>query len=697
VATDPYRYFRVEARELIDGLSQGVLELEREGADPAVLPRLFRLAHTLKGAARVVRQVALAELAHEVEEVLERARAAARSPTPSELRELLTLVDRMAAGLGALDAPPGAAPAAGVPEVAPAALPGGAAAPVRAAAADDVFQTVRVEIEEMDALLRAVTETGVQLASLKRDIDRLRQLGLLSAALSSRLTLRSTSARGSASDKERALAEDFQSAFERVMSALEVGVERVDQELADVRDGADRLRLVPAQALVPSLTRAVRDAADALGRQAALEFSGGSLRLDAHVLGPLRDALLHLVRNAVAHGIEPPRERADAGKAQLGRIAVGVERRGGRVVFTCVDDGKGIDVLAVRRELVTRGYARADEVAQLTDGAVLERLLAGGVSTTKSVTHISGRGVGLDVVRETAARLQGEVTVTTTLGRGTSVSLAVPVSLAALRALVVEAGATAAAIPLEAVQETVRIAAGGIGQTPEGDSISSGGKVIPFLSLARALRETGRVDRRAACSAVVVAAGGRSAAVGVDRLVGTLDLIVHPLPEAVHVDAIVAGAALDAEGNPRLVLDPEGLIAAAAGVRDLAEPAANELLPILIIDDSLTTRMLEQSILESAGYEVELAVSAEQGLEKARERRYGLFVVDVEMPGMDGFEFVSRTRADPELGRIPAILVSSRDAPEDQLRGQHAGASAYIVKGEFDQNLLLTNIRRLLG
>jgi len=197
---------------------------------------------------------------------------------------------------------------------------------------------------------------------------------------------------------------------------------------------------------------------------------------------------------------------------------------------------------------------------------------------------------------------------------------------------------------------------------------------------------------------VVVQAGDRCVAVGVDKLLGTANIVMRALPGVVEADPVIAGASLDAEGNPQLVLDPAGLVATAAQVRGTkVEEAAPQRVTILVIDDSLTTRMLEQSILESAGYQVELAVSAEEALAKAHERRYSLFIVDVEMPGMDGFEFVAQTRSDAALREIPAILVTSRDAVEDRQRGQRVGASAYIVKGEFDQGQLLQTIRTLVG
>lgn len=681
MAADPYRYFRVEARELLEGLSQGVIELERGSVNPELLARLFRFAHTLKGAARVVRQIELADLAHEMEGVLARVRDAGRGANAEEARELLALLDGMGARVGALAAPAPAPEAAPLPALRP--------------AVEETFQTVRIDVEETDAVLRAVTETGVHLSALKGSVARLRQLTGLAAALASRLGARSGATR-SLDAKEQGLAEDLQVGLKRVVQALTEGTERVDQELADVRDGTDRLRLVPAQSLLPSLTRATRDAAQALGKRVEFELRGGALRLDAHVLGPLRDALLHLVRNAVAHGIESPAERTATGKNPTGIVELTVGRRDRQVVFSCRDDGKGIDVKAVRGELVSRGLATASEVSALADSAVLMRLLSARVSTTASVTQISGRGVGLDVVREVAAQLKGEVAIESEPGRGTRIELRVPVSLSALRAVVVDVGTTSVAIPLDAVEETLRLTSSAISRSNEGDAVAHGGKVIPFLPLARALRQNTGAERPS-WSALVVSAGGRSAAIGVDRLRGTLDVVVRPLPAVVRSDPVVAGASLDAEGNPQLVLDAAGIVAAAVADPGLAVGTAPELLPILVIDDSLTTRMLEQSILESAGYTVELAVSAEQALEKAREKRFGLFIVDVEMPGMNGFDFVARTRADPELSRVPAILVTSLGSPEDQLRGERAGARAYIVKGEFDQNLLLSTIRGLLG
>jgi two-component system chemotaxis sensor kinase CheA len=272
----------------------------------------------------------------------------------------------------------------------------------------------------------------------------------------------------------------------------------------------------------------------------------------------------------------------------------------------------------------------------------------------------------------------------------------------------VEVGGARVAIPLDAVQQTLRIHNADIVRAAEGDAILHAGKAIPFMPLDLMLRRSGAGGSNVGSrvnpgmwSAVVVQAEGRCVALGVERLLGAANIVMRALPGVVDADAVVAGASLDAEGTPQLVLDPAGMVDAAERSRGETFPAAEEVpaqrAPILVIDDSLTTRMLEQSILEAAGYQVTLAVSAEDGLLKAHAHRYSLFIVDVEMPGMNGFGFVAQTRADPVLRDIPAILVTSRDAVDDRLRGQQVGASAYVIKGEFDQMQLLQTIRTLIG
>jgi len=313
------------------------------------------------------------------------------------------------------------------------------------------------------------------------------------------------------------------------------------------------------------------------------------------------------------------------------------------------------------------------------------------------VTEVSGRGIGLDVVRDSVARLGGEVRVTTEAEKGTTVELDAPLSLAAFDALAVEAGGVAAAIPLEAVRRTSRVASDEIAPTAQGQALAYEGTVIPFLPLPAVLSGSAAPRRDPGMwSAVIVEGRSGVAAIGVHRLLGTASIVVRPLPALAPASAVVSGVWIDADGTPQVVLDPDGLVGHAQRHRERGPEADARRRPILVVDDSLTTRMLEQSILESAGYEVDLASSGEEALTKARDTAYALFLVDVEMPGMDGFTFIERAGASPSLRDVPCILVTSRALPEDRQRGLDVGARAYIAKGEFDQDRLLEHIRRLV-
>jgi two-component system, chemotaxis family, sensor kinase CheA len=688
VATDPYKYFRIEARELLEGLSRGVLELEKGMWDKERIGRLLRLAHTLKGASRVVRLVRVAEGAHAVEEVLAPYREGLRPVPEEDVSSLFRLLDTIGTHVSAIE---------------PAAVDG-KAPPTPGTAADEPLETVRVEVHEMESLLDGVTEATVHVNALRRDTRALegavRLASLLVDSLGPRRAAEPNGADASgALTRARSLADELERTLETVQRSVSVTVAHVSSELMQVRDAANRLRLVPVASVFGPLERAARDAAQSLQKKVAFHATGGETRLDANLIVVLRDALVQLVRNAVAHGIEATSERAAAGKAPEGRVDIEVERRGERVAFRCRDDGRGVDVVALRRAAASAGRLTPSQADALDLDGIFGLILKGGLTTTRTVTEVSGRGIGLDVVREAAVRLKGEVTVQSDAGRGTTIEICVPVSLLSLSVLVVDAAGTRASVPLDSVRRTLRLADSDIARSAEGDSILHDGKVIPFVPLGSALRRPGAQTRGQKLStAVVIQAGPALAAVAVDRLIGTANVIVRPIPPEADVDPIVSGASLDAEGNPQLVLYPAGIVAAARGwTGQHAKAEAATLRPILVVDDSLTTRMLEQSILESAGYEVALAASAEEALGKAAEQAYGLFIVDVEMPGMNGFEFVARTRADPILKATPAILVTSRSSDEDRRRGREAGARAYIVKGEFDQGELLRAIRELLG
>jgi two-component system chemotaxis sensor kinase CheA len=673
MALDPYRYFRVEARELLDQLGRGVLDLEKGTGAPELVPRLLRLTHTLKGAGRVVRQREIADQAHVIEGVLTPFREAAADIPRDRIEAVLKLLEGIGSRVAAL------------------ALPADPETATAKPATEKPLQTVRADVAEIDVLLHGIAETHAQMRALRRNlrsVERARDLADL-------LVERQTSRR-SGGDATNPIAEELREIFRGFERSLGSSLDQMDRELLQVRSAAEQLRLVPVGALFPGLELTARDTARALHKRAVFAGRGGDVRLDAHVLGALHGALLQIVRNAVAHGIESQADRITAGKPADGQVTLDVSRRGRLIAFRCADDGRGVDLEAVRRAAQRRGLP-APESQRLDVEALLRLLLRGGISTSSAVTEVAGRGIGLDIVRETIERLGGEVSVRTEAGKGTTVELTVPLSVASLEALVVQAASTTATIPLDAVRRTVRLNAGDVVRTAQGESVFHDGKVIPFVPLSRLLQR-GTASARAprSWSAVIVQGAGSAAAVGVDRLLGTANIVFRPLPDLAPSSPVVAGVSLDAEGNPQLVLDSDNLVMEAQHLAPEID-AAPVRTSILVIDDSLTTRMLEQSILESADFEVGVAASAEEALEAARGKRYALFLVDVEMPGMDGFTFIERARADPVLRDIPAILVTSRTSAEDRQRGKEVGAQGYIVKSEFDQAAFLEQVRRLVG
>ncbi|HXX68964.1 MAG TPA: response regulator [Polyangiaceae bacterium] len=675
---DPYKYYRIEARELLDALSQGVLELEKAPANKDLVARLLRLAHTLKGASRVVRLGEIADGAHAMETILSPYRAGQALVAREHVEALLGHLDSLGAKVAEIDR----AKNAGAERAA-------------AASSEEPFETVRVELGDMDGLLEGLGEASIHLQGLRRREQEMQRLHELASGLLEQLDAQGS---GGSVATTRRVADDLRTGAARLQRALRVDVDSLAGEIGRVRDAASDLRLLPASVVFGPLERAARDAAATMKKAIDFEASGGTTRLDAHVLGSLRDALLHVVRNAVVHGIEAESDRTRQGKPAAGRVQLVVERVGNRVAFRCIDDGRGIDVAALTQAAVRGGLLPADSPANLAPKEAFRLLLKGGLTTSRTVTDLSGRGIGLDVVREAAQRLKGEVSVHSETGKGSCFEIVVPVSLSSMPALVVESAGVRAAVPFDAVRTTMRLAGVRIARSPDGDSILFDGQVTPFVALGNVLsgsRE--RVGSREMGSVVVVQAGDDRAALAVDHIRGVAHAVVRPLPAHTEVAAVVAGASLDEDGNVQLVLDAGAVVRAARDVRPAPEMTAPRMAPVLVVDDSLTTRMLEQSILEAAGYDVVLATSAEEALEKAHGGRYGLFLVDVEMPGMDGFEFVARTRSDPALKEIPAILVTSRASPEDRLRGLQAGARAYITKGEFDQAFLLRTIRELSG
>ncbi|HTD06107.1 hybrid sensor histidine kinase/response regulator [Undibacterium sp.] len=712
MAKDPYRYFRIEARELLDQLSAGILDLEKLGNADKV-SGLLRLAHTLKGAAHVVRQAQIANLAHMVEDTLAPHRQDGTTMPRSAFDDILKSLDQISVLLDNLpqaDASEALAPKtnthAGTAADTATPAPTGKHEGIPNQA---VLRMARTDISVVDALLEGLAEVSGELGNMKRLNASVSHIRELFTSFSAQLAAQSWKeshlhSQPTNLSKVGGLVESLRGLVLSAERNIAACTESMERELRQVHEIAERLRLIPVASIFNTLERTARDAANSLEKQVNLDASGGDIRLDGQVLDVVQNALMQIIRNAVAHGIELPRERGANHKSAAGNITLEVTRRANHVSFRCTDDGRGIDTDAVRRAILRKELAAGtmseqteEKIEALSIQDLLSILTKGGVSTAKTITELSGRGVGLDLVRSSVQQIGGEMIAHTEAGRGTSVELLVPVSLASLQALIVESSGQPLAIPLDAVQSTLRVAGSDIVHAEQGRRIVHQGTLIPLIKLSLAGRmHSARPAAPHILSAVVINTAAGAIAVAVDKLRGTESIVLRPLPAMAPASAMISASFLDHEGNPQLVLDPEMLASGMHSTVTHANVSSDPSLPILVIDDSLTTRMLESSILEAAGFGVALAASAEEGLALALRNQYALFLVDLEMPGMDGIEFIEHTRADPVLRSIPCILVTSRDAAEDKQRAEQAGASAYIVKGEFNQVEFLRRIRQLV-
>jgi len=440
----------------------------------------------------------------------------------------------------------------------------------------------------------------------------------------------------------------------------------------------------------------VRDVAAAAGKDVRLVLLGEDVELDKQVLDGVSDALKHLVVNAVDHGCEHAVDRIAAGKPSQSTVTVSARAAGGTVVIEVADDGAGVDEEAVRAAAVSKGILPADSTA--SGSALLDVLFAPAFSTMSRVTESSGRGVGLDVVRNSVEMLGGTVELRTSPGVGTTFTMTLPVTLGVLHCLIACVGDERYALPVPGIVESISLKDVPVHSLAGQPVVMRHGQTVPLLDLGTALGLAGDRDCRAA---VVVRHGDRQAAWAVDRLDGELELVVKDLGPFLGRLPMVSGATIDGDGTVVCLVDLRELgVDAGTGVRRRPEAAVETPLDrprVLVVEDSVGVRELERVILEGAGYEVVTAVDGADGAAKLAERPADLVLSDIEMPGMDGFALTRTIRRTKGWEHVPVVIMTSRGSDEDQKAGLDAGASAYLLKTEFDQDQLVETVRRLVG
>lgn len=708
-----------ELEEQVRAMNTGLLTLEGAPGDQGALQVLFRIAHTLKGASRAAGVPLVERVCHGLETLLTEARDGERVLGEREFTVLFGAADaladaaqRLGSGEELDDSPlsavlPGLEDGGRLDSASP--TPRGAVLPSRKTPAGD--GQIRIAAVKLDAVLAAGADLLVTSGRPARRAAEIESLYDDAARCLARwrnerrrvLVALQRAGMSGAEPSLLSLGDEIQRLAHRasgVAAAARADVRALSRNVDEVLDHARRLRMRPFAEACEALPRAARDLAAGSAKQVKLDIVGGEVEADRVVLDGLRDALLQLVRNAIDHGIETPAARIAVGKSPQATVRVSGELRGDRLWVTVADDGRGLDPASIRDALVRRGIP-----LPANDRELGRALMEARISTRAEATTISGRGVGLDVVRDALQGLGGQVDVAWTEGRGTSFTLDVPVTLAISRVLLVGVAAHLVAVPVGFVERIRKVSLSDLPLTEGRRVLKTEEGPIPVVSLARLLPPL--AERPATGETVLLVllrAGSRRLAVAVDELLDTRDVALRPIRAGDSQLAALRGVALLESGRIALVVDPPTLLAMGlqaelgSGIT-LAQPERRETgrQVILVVDDSITTRTLERSILEAAGYEVVTAVDGADGWRQLQERQFDLVVADVEMPRMDGFTLCESIRSSRRRPDLPVVLVTALETPAHRARGLEVGADAYIAKSSFDQESLLETIRQLLN
>ena len=743
--------FQIEHRDHVEQIRSFLATVASGAVQPAgvELEEAFRRAHSLKGAARAVDLSAVEGLAHRLETLFSRVRQGALLLDSNVATVIAQVLDasedcvadpgenrpspRFESSLRAIERVLGMQPEArAVPQTG---VPEPAAVVSSPQPSFEPLETVRIASRSFDGLLRSaggligeslrqnqVTDhlygMAKQLALVEKETETVHRV----AAASFRRNLASPefSRAGAARDFAR-VSSCLQSVRREVVSlSRQAGaVRRLQQHStwtvrrlgSQLQQDVWQARMLPADSLLEGYRKIIRDLARDESKEIEFRVVSTGAHADRRVLEALKDPLMHLLRNTVSHGIEAPGERLAKAKPAAGLVTLRIEAEGQRLTITVEDDGKGIDLKRVAEVAVKEGILPEAQASELSPHELSRLLFRPGFSTSRSVTKLAGRGMGLSVVYEAVRRLQGDVDIQPAQGGGTRVRVSVPLSIASHKLLLVSCGEQRFAIPIHAIERLHRLRPGSVGMVEGKPAVILDAVIdkqpVPLFSMHHLMNTDNSRAPAAATSAktlevMILRSRGKRVAIAVDAFLRETDAVILDLGPASQPNGKVSGGILLEDGSIAFVLNVTELLEnpvhqEVTSLVPAREPGRERAaISILVVDDSLTTRTLEKSILEAHGYKVLIAVDGLDALEKLRTQTADLVISDIHMPRMDGFGLLQALKKDPRLERIPVIMVTSLDRPEDQERGRSLGAGAYIVKRKFDQAELLSAIRQIL-
>jgi len=737
--------FRHEAQTQIAILTQELLILEANPQSEDALEALMRAAHSIKGAARIVSLDAVTTLAHWMEDCFVAAQSQILTLGSDQIDVLLQSVDLLQAlsQVMAVDLLEWLAQTTGefercyeaiaallppdfserrstslVPVDQSSALSKSGRQEIATAqtSAIPTDRVVRVTAENLNRIMGLAGESLVEANWLQPFADsftalKSRQLELARLLETVHTTLANTPINSESQqvlDTARRKAQECREMLTDRLGELELYARRTTNLSDRLYREVIASHMRPFVDGVQSFPRMVRDLARGLNKQVKLEIVGQSTPVDRDILKKLEAPLTHMIRNAIDHGIESPQERSAAGKPMEGKVRLESFHRGGMLAITISDGGRGIDIDRMRQKIIDRNLGSPKTAAQLSEAEIIEFLFLPGFSTAEQVTEISGRGVGLDIVKSMVQEVGGTIRATSQFRKGTNFHFQLPLTLSVVRTLIVEISGEPYAFPLARVGQIVKLDKSDICVVEGRQYFTKDGQNIGLIAASHVLDLPEGLSSDDAICVVVISDQSNAYGLVIDKFLGERDLVVRPLdPRLGKVRDISASALMD-NGLPVLIMDVSDLVQSIdnllnsgqirpVDVNKAKKAKGNARQRILVVDDSITVREMTRKLLQNRGYDVDVAVNGMDAWTAIRSNHYDLILSDIDMPRMNGIELVKQIKDHPTFNLLPVIIVSYRDAEDDRIQGMEAGADYYITKSSFHDDTLVNAIVDLIG
>lgn len=759
--------FTQEAAELVQKLNDGLIRLEKEPHATEMLKESLRVVHTLKGSSKIMRFHNMNQIAHKMEDLLISIQDS-QIRFSDEIFELLFYsVDLISQGIDEIlrhgrdsikienicaifDAavhgedissgitqlrPLGASqnssqkplsPADQTPvqEIPPAVNASFErrneratdAAPEKSELSSPIQETIRVDISRLDNAIRLVGEMIVNHKRTERTLGALKDLQRLvrNHLKEAQQKHQKICCFENSPESRLDMIQPYLLFLKELESVFKVSRDEVammDLLLSELYDDVLNMRMLPLAIIFDTFPRAVRDLAKSFNKSIELRMSGEDAMLDKKIIERLNAPLVHILRNCVDHGIETPEERLVQAKARTGLIAIRAYHQNGHIKIEIRDDGQGIQVETLRQRAIQRGILSEESAAAMSQEELLDLVFVPRLSTSELITDISGRGMGMDIVRTSLEQLKGQVTLTSQPGKGTTYLLTLPTTLTTIRCLIISCHAQLFAIPINAIEETLHVVAHEFIEVLGHGAIRLRNQIIYVVSLAEILplQSAQHSPEQERSFVLITRSNEKRVGLIVDEILDEQDVVVKQLPPHIQKAKTIAGATVSSENTIILILHIPEIVERIKHFTPSPEPGREEGTQaarrierisapprILVVDDSVNTSEIEKQILQAYGYRVDVAHDGVQALEQIANVTYNLIITDIEMPQMDGFTLTERIRELPQYTDIPIVIVSSLERESDKRRGLLVGANAYITKGDFEQKRFIETVKSLI-